>query len=193
MDYMTTIILAAGLSSRMGENKLLLPFNGSTILETTLKTVLPFSDRTLIVVGHDSNKIKKLLEKYPVEFVDNPRYREGQRSSTLLGIESVLDDDFMVLPGDLPLIKNKDIEGTITLLSRYTVSRAIYKGIPGHPVAYRKENREKLLAFPGTMKEYLEAFDCGHFQASIGAIFDIDTPNRYEALLLGNYDSIIFE
>jgi len=34
---MTTILLAAGLSTRMGKNKLLLEYNGKTIIENTIK------------------------------------------------------------------------------------------------------------------------------------------------------------
>ncbi len=185
---MTTIILAAGLSARMGVNKLLLKYNGLTIIENTLKSVLKVSDRTLIVVGNDSDKIKTLLGKYNVEFVDNENYRLGQRSSTLKGVEKVFDDDFAIIPGDLPLIKEQDLNGTFLLLERYKIARAFYGSTPGHPVAYRKENRERLLSFPGTMKEYLKTTNVGIYTGSIGTVFDIDSPNRYQELLSGDFN-----
>ncbi|RMI19354.1 MAG: hypothetical protein D6681_03025, partial [Calditrichaeota bacterium] len=51
----TAIILAAGFSRRMkGTNKLLLPFRGKTVLETTVETVLEIPFREVVVVtGHD--------------------------------------------------------------------------------------------------------------------------------------------
>ena len=190
---MTTIVLAAGLSSRMGQNKLLLPFKGSTILETTLKAIMPYSDRIIVITGHDKEKIEKLLRPYPIMFVYNRCYKDGQRSSSLLGVENVSDDDFMIIPGDLPYIKSSDIEGVQNMLSKSSISRAMHNEEPGHPVAYRKENREKLLAFPGTMKEYLEASGYAKFVASIGSILDVDTPSRYESLISSNNNPIILE
>jgi molybdenum cofactor cytidylyltransferase len=56
---LTTIVLAAGLSRRMGEeNKLLLPLGGATMLETTLSNILPSqSGETLVVLGHEMEEI----------------------------------------------------------------------------------------------------------------------------------------
>ena len=183
---MTTILLAAGCSTRMGKNKLLLPYKASTIVETTLNTVQPFSDRTMVVIGHDSEIIKDLLKAYDVEFVYNPDYLSGQRSSILAGVSAVKDDDFMVIPGDLPLITKDDVKGTINLLRKFSTARAVYDSIPGHPVAYRKENREKLLGFLGSMKEYLETTTHQAYSASIGAVFDVDTPEKYQLLIDSN-------
>lgn len=190
---MTSIILAAGLSTRMGRNKLLLPYNGSTIIETTVMNVAPFSDRIIVVVGHEREKMEKLLSGYDICLVFNPDYIKGQRSSTIRGIENVVDDDFIVLPGDLPLITHEDISGTIDLLSTHMTARAMFKDTPGHPVAYRKENRERLISFPGSMKEYLRSTDIGFFNASIGAVFDVDTPARYEMLLSGDMDPSVLD
>lgn len=180
---MTTILLAAGLSSRMGTNKLLLPFEDTTIIETTLKKIIPFSDRIIVVVGHEKDSLVNILSKYNIDIIENIDYQNGQKSSTLAGIEQVKEDNFAILPGDLPLLSSSDIEGVFGLLENYSIARAYYKEIPGHPVVYRKENREKLLAFPGSMKEYLNTSSLGIYQGSLGAIFDIDTPESYKALL----------
>ena len=183
---MTTIVLAAGLSMRFGSNKLLLPYKNQTIIEETIQKVLPLSDRTIVVVGHDKEKIVPILSKYELDIVENKAYKDGQRTSTIKGIECVDNDDFSILPADLPLLDQSDILGVFKLIERYPVARAFYKGTPGHPVAYRKENRERLLAFPGSMKEYLNGFELGCFEASIGSVFDIDTQDKYEALLVKN-------
>lgn len=187
---MTTILLAAGLSERMGENKLLLPYKGRTIIESTLNAIQHICDRIIVVVGNDKERVMDVLSSYNVEFLYNPEYKTGQRSSTIAGIESV-DDDFAVLPGDLPLLEEKDVEGIFSLLSNYSISRAFYNDIPGHPVAYRKENRERLLSFPGSMKEYLATTTIGIYNASIGTVFDIDTPEKYEDLLRNIDPSIL--
>ena len=56
---MTAIVLAAGLSRRMGEvNKLLLPFGKKTILETTLDNILSSNiEVVLIVIDRKSTRL----------------------------------------------------------------------------------------------------------------------------------------
>ena len=49
---MTTIVLAAGLSERMGRNKLLLPFRNEPIIIHTIRNALEFSDRVIVVTGN---------------------------------------------------------------------------------------------------------------------------------------------
>ncbi len=178
---MTVILLAAGLSERMGCNKLLLPFSGRTIIESTISAI-DRAFRTIVVTGHDDERIRETLSGYDVEFVHADDYQKGQRWSTLRGIREVEDDDFAILPGDLPLIESKDIAGTIRLLEKYTIARAYHNGTPGHPVVYRKIHKEALLAYSGTMKEYLSLHDTGIYEGGIGCILDTDTPESYEAL-----------
>ena len=52
----------------------------------------------------------------------------------------------------------------------------------------RKEHRERILSFHGTMKDYLSLYDISTYNASIGSVFDADTPERYRMLLNGNLD-----
>ena len=113
---MTTIVLAAGLSERMGKNKLLLPFMGEAIIAITVKNALSFSDRVIVVVGNEQERIRKALLGANVDFVFNKNYKEGQRTSALEGVKAVEDDDFSILPGDLPLLKKEDAINSIGLL-----------------------------------------------------------------------------
>lgn len=79
---LTVIVLAAGLSSRMGEkNKLFLPFNGKTLLETTVDNLLAASiGETLVVVGHEAERVKDLLRSREVQIVEHPDYDKGMAS-----------------------------------------------------------------------------------------------------------------
>ena len=187
---MTVIILAAGESVRMGENKLLLPFNGKPLVLSTIETAMTYSDNVNIVVGHDRERMEDVLKKLPVKIIYNPDYLKGQKESTLVGIKSA-DDDFMIVPGDLPLLTFDDFEGVGNLLETHEIARAIYRGMPGHPVAFRKEHKANLLAFSGTMKEYLSLYDTAAYNGSIGCVLDADTPTRYNAIVSGNYNDIV--
>lgn len=167
----------------MGANKLLLPFAQDTVLETTIKTALKVSDRVIVVVGHEKELVEAKARNYHVETVFNPDYVQGQKTSTLKGIRAVLDDDFAILPGDLPLVTEEDFTAICNALKEQKIARGFYKGIPGHPVVFRKENRDKLLAYPGSMKEYLKEVGFLKVPTSIGTVFDVDVKERYQALL----------
>ena len=180
---MTVIILAAGLSERMGENKLLLPLNGKPLIHSTIKAALSYTDDVIVVIGHDRERMEEALEGLPIRTVYCSDYLKGQKYSTLTGIEKVRDDDFAVLPGDLPLIGYEDFAGTAALLSTHTIARAIYRGTPGHPVMFRKEHRDRLLAFEGSLKEYLSLYDTAAYNGSIGTVLDADTPARYQEII----------
>ena len=190
---MTTIVLAAGLSERMGKNKLLLPFRDEAIITTTVKNALSFSDRVIVVVGNEEDRIKEALSGLNTDFVFNKNYKEGQRTSTLEGIKAVENDDFSILPGDLPLLKKEDAINLFSKLNENSIVRCSFHNIPGHPVAYKKENRERLLAYPGSMKEYLREMGFISLPSSLGSIFDIDTPEKYQALLESDGDLSILE
>lgn len=184
---MDAIILAAGLSERMGRNKLLLPFKGTTVLNSVIEKASSFADRIIVVTGHERALVENSIEKANVIFAFNEHYRQGQKGSVLRGIAETRDD-FFILPGDIPLIEEKDIKGTLVLLSTAKAARCYYKNIPAHPVAFKKEDRDKLLSYPGPLKKYLDEINYEIHQGSIGSAFDADTLLRYESLLTGNPD-----
>lgn len=185
---MTTIVLAAGLSSRMGENKLLMLYEDKPILEHVLSKACIASDKVIVVAGFEKEKLDPILRRYDVELAFNEDYERGQLSSIKKGLEVALDDDFSFITGDLPLIREDDFLRVFEALKSCSSARASYNNTPGHPVAYKKEYREKLLAFPGTMKEFNRELSQTLVPCSIGSIFDVDTKERYASLIRGDYD-----
>ena len=190
---MTVILLAAGLSSRMGENKLLLPYNSRPLIQSSLEAALSFSGDVIVVTGYERERIEEAVAGYGIRTVYAAGYMEGQKQSTLTGIRASCDDDFAIVPGDLPLITLQDYEATASLLSSHSISRAVHRGVPGHPVMFRKEHRKRLLAFGGSLKEYLAMHDIGTYEGSIGTVLDADTPDRYRAIASGNCDLSILQ
>ena len=90
---MTSIVLAAGLSRRMGEeNKLLLPFGGMTILEMTLSNILPSQlGETLVVVGHEAADIVKVLVKNFTCQISDAQFQE--KKSMPKTLKALLSDE----------------------------------------------------------------------------------------------------
>lgn len=189
---MDAIILAAGLSTRMGKNKLLLPFGSSTVLNAVIEKAEPFADRIIVVLGNESDRVRDSITSSKVTFALNPDYEKGQLTSTLCGIRASIGD-FFILPGDIPRIAYEDIESTIRLLNESTTARCFYKEIPGHPVSFREENRDKILSYPGTIRNYLREIPLSQHQGTIGSVFDADTSLRYEALLASDMDPALLD
>ena len=183
---MTGIILLAGMSKRMGENKLLLPYEGKTICEHTLTTLLECFTSVIAITGYERERIEEILCKYPgVEVAFNERFEEGQKTSIQKGLEAA-SDDVAIVPGDLPLLRATDIRKGIPSLAGYPSVRAYHHESPGHPVFIRKELVPFLLSTEKSIFEALREKETARYQAGIGTVFDIDTPERYKALLDGD-------
>ncbi len=60
MKEWTGIILAGGLSSRMGSNKALLPLDGSTVLEHVASAIAPAVSRVIVAAGPNANAYQAL-------------------------------------------------------------------------------------------------------------------------------------
>ena len=133
------VVLAAGNSTRMGQQKLLLPFNGVTVIEHIIQT-LKKSDVTdiIVVVGRDAELIRGALEGCAVTIVDNPDYEEGMLTSVRAGI-GALDENIqgcLVCLGDQPALQDSVIEHVLTAgkQNETTIIVPEYKGKRGHPL-----------------------------------------------------------
>ena len=62
---------------------------------------------TIVVIGFEKERIEEVLKPYPVTIVYNEKFLNGQKESTLCGLREVDNDDFAILPGDLPLLSSK--------------------------------------------------------------------------------------
>ena len=107
------ILLAAGLSRRMGDaNKLLLPFKNSTILQTTLENILTADiGNIIVVVGYEADKVKKILENYPsISIVENIFYEQGMTSSIQTGVKYLKPENngLMICLGDMLFIESEE-------------------------------------------------------------------------------------
>ena len=179
---MTTILLLAGLSRRMGRNKLLLPYRGRHLFEHTLEAAMKGSDRVICVTGNDRKQVEEVLAGYDVEVRFNPDYETGQKGSTLVGLEGV-DDDVAILAGDYPLLTADDIREGFAILRDHPSARPMYREEPGHPVFLRAEMLKGLREDPRPFKVHLRELGIYKYQSSSACITDIDTPELYQALL----------
>ena len=180
------VVLAAGKSSRMGSNKLLLPFNGETVLETTLDALKGVS--TVVVTGHNPNELEALLSKHRVKVAHNPRYEEGMATSFQAGLKAVdADAAFLVLGDQVGLTRGllstmvqvmTDDEDVLIVSPRYGEAR-------GHPVLFRRSLFGEILSLgPGeSLRDVVARHDDSHMyvEGDVWTVIDMDTPEEYEA------------
>src|SRR5215469_8621721 len=98
----SAILLAAGSSLRMGSvNKLLLPWQGSTIVATTTARLLAAAPEEVIVVtGHQAARIEAALDSLPVRFIHNPSFATGITSSIQKGAGIAKGEGYMICLAD---------------------------------------------------------------------------------------------
>ena len=105
------LVLAAGMSSRMGKFKPLLEMNGRTMIEQSIESMLVSGvDKIVVVLGYRGEDIEAVLDKAiyrsRIQIVYNENYETTEMlDSVKIGVQSIDDcDAFFLLPGDMPAI-----------------------------------------------------------------------------------------
>jgi len=110
MENLRVLILAAGKGTRMksAKAKVLHQVGGASLIQHVLRASLPVSSEVLVVVGHQADKVKKLLGEVPC-------VEQTQQLGTGHAVLSAAEDlrgfsgDLLVLPGDVPLIRRETL------------------------------------------------------------------------------------
>lgn len=179
------IILAGGNSSRMKINKLLLDINGEPLVFHTVKSLLPFVNKIIVVSGTYHNELKGALKIFDnVEIIFNENHQQGMFSSLQKGL-TLIDDDFFVLPGDCPFVFSSTMKAL--LCGNGLIRVPSYHGENGHPIFFDKSLIKPLLS-EDALSTNLKAFrdKCGYQSILVNdknILNDIDTPLDYQTFL----------
>jgi molybdenum cofactor cytidylyltransferase len=108
------VILAAGESLRMGFPKQLGEYKGSTILETTIKTVSTYFEDTVVILGHDNETIIDKVDFKSSVILINENWQEGIISSIRTGLHHLNQnknfENVFIFLGDQPSVDGKVIQ-----------------------------------------------------------------------------------
>ncbi len=156
----SAIMLAAGLSRRMGRDKLLLPLGGETILSRAVNLLLglPVYERILVT---SAERLKTLELPGEIVPVINPSPERGQSESVKLGVAAATGDMYMFLAADQPGLTPAGLQFLLDA-AEASPDKIIFPAVRGGPVM-EKYPDEVLLP---------EA-------ANPDAFADIDTENDY--------------
>ncbi len=144
---LSVIVLAAGLSNRMGtENKLLLSFQGKTILETTISNILSANiGEVIVVVGHEAERVKEVLKNsFPdLKIVQNPYFEKGMTTSIQAGVRAAKNTEgYAICLSDMILIEPKEYQLLAEQFliahenDKKTIIQPIFKEERGNPVIF---------------------------------------------------------
>ena len=180
-----TVILAAGLSSRMGSFKPLMPYGQSTLIETVVDAALEVSERIILVVGHRSPDIINLKHwDERVIIAINEQYEKGMFSSVKVGAALVKSPRFFIVLGDQPQI-SMSVYQQLLAAETADVIQPAYKGKNGHPILLGEKVREAILAAdendPDTnLRNIIDGFPKRIVKINDpGILIDLDTPEDY--------------
>ena len=123
----STIITAAGKNSRMRKdqisrgikltNKLILPFNEKTVIETTIDNALSLDvDECIVVLGHYACEIKEVIfdnYKGDVKFIENNPVDVGLSTSLYNGLVNSESDFALCITADQPTVLPETFEEMI--------------------------------------------------------------------------------
>ena len=188
------VILAAGGSTRFGQPKQLLPWDGRPLVTHIADTAWTAGlNPVLVVVGAAADEVTPLLASRPVQVLHNYRWERGISSSLNVGVSALplRTEAALFIPIDQPLI-------TPRLLQRYVeawhatgagiIVPRTPEGQQGAPVLFAREFFPELANLSGDVggRALFERYADRIATLSVPdarPLADVDTPETYQRLL----------
>jgi len=186
------LVLAAGLSTRMGRLKQLLPIAGCPIVCKVAEVMRSRLNRVVVVLGHRAEDVAAALSGSRVECVVNDRYREGMLSSVQCGLKTIgHEQGFALSLGDQPSLQPETVDAVLAAWagSDKGIVLPTYNGKRGHPVIIGRQYVAKIMALgEGVgLNKVTRGFPDDTLELALDApeiLEDMDTPADYERELM---------
>lgn len=183
------LVVAAGLSSRMGAFKPMLPVGNETLLRRGLRILLQSGCFPVaVVIGRERETVLRSLADVPVHCIYNPDFASCQMfDSVRLGLSWLASRCSRVVfsPGDVSLYQPETVAALME--TDAPVCLPEYNGVTGHPILISSE------VFPAILSDSGEEGLAGALKrASVpvavpvndpGILMDADTPEDYQRIL----------
>lgn len=189
------IVLAAGRSRRMGTQKLLLPVAGQPMIARIVDEVLrsPVA-QSIVVVGHDRERVTEALAGRHVEFATNTCADGGMLSSVRCGLRALPEGwaAALVVLGDQPAIRADVVAALIRgfRTGQCGIVVPTCRGQRGHPVLIAARHRDELLNQHDAvgLRGLLQAHPADVNEVEVaapGILQDVDVPSDFQRVLAG--------
>jgi molybdenum cofactor cytidylyltransferase len=183
----TIVVVAAGRGSRFGAGlaKLEQPFGASTVLGTTLRNAVASQLPVVVVVTKALAACAgtQMAQRDIVVLGDGEAAR-GMGHSIAAGVaECSGAPGWLVLPGDMPLVRPDTLLAVASALEQHAVAYAQYQGRRGHPVGFAAELYSELVRLSGDEGARRVVARYPSFAVEVadaGVLVDVDTPAQLE-------------
>lgn len=184
------VILAAGISTRMREPKMILPWGDTTVIGKVVSVIQQAGIQHIVVVtGGFRQQVEGALAGYPVRNVFNPRYQQDNMAYSLqAGLNSLPSQiqSALVVLGDQPQIQVRVVKELLAAKSGTDAPLLVpsFNMRRGHPWLIDRALWDQVMAIthPQTLRDLLQKQkDKIEYvlvdNASI--LSDLDTPSDY--------------
>ena len=199
----SALVPAAGMSTRLGRNKLLLPFNGRPMIAHAIDTLLASRvDEIIVVLGHQSDRVKEAIGQRGVKIIENLHYREGISTSINAGLTAISSHAraIMIYLADQPLIESEEINFLIRSFdeadkANKSIIVPFFRGQRGNPVLVSSSYKASMLGISGeTGCRRVIKQNPGEILAiemdTDHVVRDVDTIEEYERLVAERQKSL---
>jgi molybdenum cofactor cytidylyltransferase len=193
------IILAAGESTRMGTQKLLLPFGDTTIVGAVARTAAAARlEGTVAVLGADRQAIRREIGSSikaagrgdKIAFAVNENYRLGMLTSVQAGLRALPEEGAAVIMlGDQPFLPSRVVDEVIAAFEAGGRGIVIptFQGRRGHPVLIDLKYKGEILGLEPLdgLRALMRAHAGDILEVEAGdanILRDLDTPEDYAGL-----------
>jgi len=189
LDYVwmvSAVVLAAGASMRMGQQKLLLPLAGEPLVRRTVRQICDAGfDDVLVVVGSDHKETVAALDGLPIRSAINAEYASGMGSSFRTAVEHLdASTAAMFALADQPFVSAREYRAVLDAYLEHTpaIVSVRYGEVMAPPHLFEREFFPELAqlvhgARP-VLQRHVERTRVLQFPPDL--LMDIDTPEDYE-------------
>lgn len=184
------LIVAAGMSSRMGDFKPMLSIGSITIAQRVIANFHQAGiGKIVMVTGYQAVTLERHLSGSGVIFLRNDHYETTQMfDSVKIGLEYLMDkcDRVLFTPVDVPLFTAETVRRL--LASEAALACPVCDGQQGHPLLISAALLPKILSDCGEQGLKGAVSRCGAALTAVavddpGTLRDADTPEDYSALV----------
>jgi molybdenum cofactor cytidylyltransferase len=182
----SAVVLAAGASTRMKTQKLLLPLGNEPLVRRVVAAVCDAGfDDALVVVGSEHEQVVKALQGLPIRYAVNPDYASGMGSSFRTAVLNLPDSDAaMFALADQPFVSSAEYRKVLEtyLQSHSPIVSVRYGEVMAPPHLFSREFFPELAALEHGARPVLlshrDKTTILNFPADL--LVDVDTPEDYE-------------
>ena len=187
------VVLAAGMSTRMGQNKLFMELEGEPLVRRAVgRAAKAGFDPLIVVLGHEADRVRSALDGIDYQPIVNGEYERGVNSSLRAGIQAASHSNAraaVVVLADMPLVTTAMLE---TLMRKYRESDAPlvisdYEGVNAPPMLYDRALFGELAMSEGqgcgkhVVKKHRHEAESASWP--VEALTDLDTPDDFQRVI----------